>query len=154
MFAATSVSSFRALITYYPLAIVRTFFCFWQCQSHFRHFWKYFSRRADMGLCVQQRCSSSWWLWWPGPGGGQARLVEAGPWRLMTSGPRCGVLIFPATEVLLLCLVSGPSYPQNSGCKKVLVSLSIEDPKRTCRAGAVEYIQCQLLSKFHQLGTI
>ena len=46
----------------------------------------------------------------------------------MTSGPRCGVLIFPATEVLLLGIRSFTrSYPHNSGCNKVL--MSIEDPK-------------------------
>ena len=55
MFAATSVSSFRALITYYPLAIVRTFFCFWQMSIPFSPFLKYFSRRADTRLCVCSR---------------------------------------------------------------------------------------------------
>ena len=150
MFAATSVSSFRALITYYPLAIVRTFFCFWQCQSHFRHFWKYFSRRADTRLCVCSRGAAAAGDCGDQDHGGQARLVEAGPWRLMTSGPRCGVLIVPATEVLLLCLVSGALPPHTH--KIVNVTRQGIDVYRGSKR--TSWCLFVVVMKQHQLGTL
>ena len=82
--------------------------------------------------------------------GSQARLVEAGPWRLMTSGPRCGVLIVPATEVLLLCLVSGALPPHTH--KIVNVTRQGIDVYRGSKR--TSWCLFVVVMKQHQLGTL
>ena len=80
--AATGVSGSRALFILRPLS--EHFFCFWLMSIPFSPTLKIFLPEEQTRACVCSRGAAAAGV----VTRTEARLVEAGPWRLMTSGPR------------------------------------------------------------------